>query len=128
MTKPEWGVKRYCGGCGARFYDMRRDPIVCPKCGVEHDPLGQARPARPKTVAVAAKAEAKPKPKPVDTDLDLEESDDDDILIDDDEEIDDPEEESEDDEAIEDASELGEDEDDMFEVMDKVEGKKEEEA
>ena len=32
MTKPEWGTKRECTDCGARFYDMGKDPIVCPKC------------------------------------------------------------------------------------------------
>ena len=32
MAKPEWGVKRSCQECGARFYDFSRDPIVCPKC------------------------------------------------------------------------------------------------
>ncbi|NCB49266.1 MAG: TIGR02300 family protein [Alphaproteobacteria bacterium] len=33
MVKPEWGTKRRCLDCGAFFYDMRKDPIVCPKCG-----------------------------------------------------------------------------------------------
>ncbi len=32
MAKPEWGTKRKCQGCGAHFYDLKRDPIVCPKC------------------------------------------------------------------------------------------------
>ncbi|MCE2483727.1 MAG: TIGR02300 family protein [Alphaproteobacteria bacterium] len=32
MAKPEWGTKRECHGCGARFYDLRRDPVVCPGC------------------------------------------------------------------------------------------------
>ena len=29
------GTKRTCqsGSCGARFYDLSRDPIVCPICG-----------------------------------------------------------------------------------------------
>ena len=33
VAKPEWGTKRECHGCGARFYDLRRDPVVCPGCG-----------------------------------------------------------------------------------------------
>lgn len=33
MVKLEWGHKRTCLGCSARFYDMRRTPITCPKCG-----------------------------------------------------------------------------------------------
>lgn len=33
MAKPELGSKRLCQGCGAKFYDLNRDPILCPKCG-----------------------------------------------------------------------------------------------
>lgn len=32
MIKPSWGLKRLCQGCGAHFYDLKRRPIVCPKC------------------------------------------------------------------------------------------------
>ena len=32
MAKPELGTKRQCGNCGAKFYDLSKDPIVCPKC------------------------------------------------------------------------------------------------
>lgn len=32
MTKPEWGTKRICPSCSARFYDLCHRPIVCPKC------------------------------------------------------------------------------------------------
>lgn len=120
VVKPEWGIKRYCGGCGARFYDMRRDPIVCPKCGVVHDPAGLMKASRPKTVAPP-----KPQPKPALLDAAIEDSDDDDdLLIDDDDDLEEPDDDAEEDEAIEDASELGEDKDDMFEVMDNVEVEK----
>ncbi len=33
MARPELGLKRQCMSCGAKFYDLGRDPIVCPKCG-----------------------------------------------------------------------------------------------
>jgi uncharacterized protein (TIGR02300 family) len=33
VAKPELGVKRVCGSCGSKFYDLARSPIVCPKCG-----------------------------------------------------------------------------------------------
>ncbi|MGI6246314.1 MAG: TIGR02300 family protein [Pseudochelatococcus sp.] len=33
MAKPELGTKRQCLSCGAKFYDLNRDPILCPKCG-----------------------------------------------------------------------------------------------
>jgi uncharacterized protein (TIGR02300 family) len=32
VAKPELGTKRLCPGCGARFYDLSKDPITCPKC------------------------------------------------------------------------------------------------
>ena len=33
MAKPELGTKRLCPHCGAKFYDLSKSPIVCPKCG-----------------------------------------------------------------------------------------------
>ena len=27
MAKAEWGLKRTCLSCGARFYDLQREPI-----------------------------------------------------------------------------------------------------
>jgi uncharacterized protein (TIGR02300 family) len=38
VTKPEWGTKRTCQSCAAHFYDLRKDPIHCPKCGATYDP------------------------------------------------------------------------------------------
>lgn len=35
MAKPELGMKRQCLSCGAKFYDLNRDPIICPKCGAQ---------------------------------------------------------------------------------------------
>ena len=33
MAKTELGAKRQCQNCGAKFFDLNKDPIVCPKCG-----------------------------------------------------------------------------------------------
>jgi uncharacterized protein (TIGR02300 family) len=33
VAKPELGGKRLCAGCGAKFYDLNKTPIACPKCG-----------------------------------------------------------------------------------------------
>jgi uncharacterized protein (TIGR02300 family) len=33
VAKPELGSKRQCQSCGAKFFDLNKDPIVCPKCG-----------------------------------------------------------------------------------------------
>ena len=125
MAKPEWGIKRFCQNCGARFYDMRRDPPTCPKCGTPFAPRPLVRQRRA-TPAVAAG------PAPVvktDEDLGVEIPPFDDQIPDDaeDDEFDDSDEdiepikaEAEDDALLEDASELGEDDDDMSEVMDHV--------
>jgi uncharacterized protein (TIGR02300 family) len=45
MAKPELGTKRVCVSCGARFYDLTKQPAVCPKCGTEQ-PVEQPRPRR----------------------------------------------------------------------------------
>jgi uncharacterized protein (TIGR02300 family) len=33
VAKSELGAKRQCQACAAKFFDLNRDPIVCPKCG-----------------------------------------------------------------------------------------------
>lgn len=37
MDRKDWGIKRVCLGCNARFYDFNKFPIICPACGMEHD-------------------------------------------------------------------------------------------
>ena len=37
VAKPELGIKRICGNCGTKFYDLARDPILCPKCGTVYE-------------------------------------------------------------------------------------------
>jgi len=32
VAKPDLGTKRLCTNCSAKFYDLNKDPIVCPKC------------------------------------------------------------------------------------------------
>jgi len=33
VAKPELGAKRQCQSCGVKFFDLNKDPILCPKCG-----------------------------------------------------------------------------------------------
>jgi uncharacterized protein (TIGR02300 family) len=47
VAKPELGSKRQCQNCGAKFFDLNRDPIVCPKCGT----VFQGAPARAQQAA-----------------------------------------------------------------------------
>jgi len=107
VAKPEWGHKRQCQSCGARFYDMRKSPIACPACGTVLDPTAQLRTrrSRPAPVPVEVLA-AKLPPVAVavlDDEVELEEG----VAAG---------EEDEEEDVIEDASELGED-DDVAEVV-----------
>ncbi|MDQ6702848.1 MAG: TIGR02300 family protein [Pseudomonadota bacterium] len=44
MAKPELGNKHQCQNCGARFFDLNKSPITCPKCGTvfQAAPLSRA--------------------------------------------------------------------------------------
>ena len=57
MAKTEWGLKRICPNCRARYYDMKKNPPVCPSCGKVFDPESQTRTRRgraaPKAVVEA---------------------------------------------------------------------------
>ncbi|MFA5955258.1 TIGR02300 family protein [Hyphomicrobium sp.] len=35
-TKQERGTKRTCQNCDERFYDLGREPIICPFCGTKY--------------------------------------------------------------------------------------------
>ncbi|MDI3469466.1 MAG: hypothetical protein OJF62_001529 [Pseudolabrys sp.] len=61
MAKPDLGTKRLCGHCGAKFYDLDKDPIVCPKCETVFVPVqltrARAEPAKAAAVAEPVKPE-----------------------------------------------------------------------
>ena len=89
MAKPEWGLKRTCLSCNTRFYDMQKDPIVCPNCETEFDPLALVRPRRARAAAAASQAKEKA-PAPAKAaeeeseDIELDDDLDEDIELDDD--------------------------------------------
>jgi uncharacterized protein (TIGR02300 family) len=58
VAKPELGTKRHCRSCGNRFYDLGRDPILCPKCGAVFQP-NDTKPIAPVAAEVAAEDEVK---------------------------------------------------------------------
>ena len=101
MSKPEWGTKRVCQSCAAKYYDLGRDPIMCPKCGTTFNPEALLKSRRPRPTA--------PKPAPVVAAKvavvkDDDDDDDDDLaVVADDDDYDD---------LIEDTSDLGDDDDD----------------
>lgn len=118
-------MKRTCYGCGARFYDLHRSPIVCPVCNAVYDPERQPRIRRggavirdePVLSPVLAEDEAIGVGRgDVLGDEDMEDVDDlDDAANGDGDDL-----AAEDNELMEDTSELGEDVDDIGEVMEHV--------
>jgi uncharacterized protein (TIGR02300 family) len=58
VAKPELGSKRQCQNCGAKFFDLSRDPILCPKCGTVFQVAANSRPQ-----ARVAAAEDEPEPE-----------------------------------------------------------------
>ena len=51
MARPELGMKRQCMNCGAKFYDLHRSPITCPKCGTPFQAAALTRAAAPVAAA-----------------------------------------------------------------------------
>ncbi|MGC1777912.1 MAG: TIGR02300 family protein [Xanthobacteraceae bacterium] len=52
MAKAELGTKRLCANCSAKFYDLNKTPIHCPKCGTVY-------------VVAPVVSRARPEPAPV---------------------------------------------------------------
>ena len=117
MVKRNWGTKRVCKGCDARFYDLNREKPQCPKCGAEYV-AGNPQKARHR----AAPPEPPPAVEPVPP------SEDEHVVplkgvvkTAEDDEDDDLEKVKGDEEGlIEDASELRKDDDDVSEVREHV--------
>ena len=119
MAKPEWGTKRICLSCGARFYDFQKDPVTCPACGTVFDPAVQSKPRRaraPVKVAPVPAAAAEVETEAVEEEAEVEVSEEDEEKAAVAEDSDEEETEDDSDSAIEDVSELGDD--DMADVID----------
>ena len=56
MAKPEWGKKRTCQNCGAKYYDLQKDPPTCPKCDTVFQGEQTTRGRRSRATAEAPKA------------------------------------------------------------------------
>jgi uncharacterized protein (TIGR02300 family) len=58
VAKSELGTKRLCSGCGAKYYDLNKDPATCPKCGTVFEAAPVVSRSRPDAVAARAAAPA----------------------------------------------------------------------
>ncbi len=117
VEKPEWGTKRTCDKCGARFYDLNRKPAACPQCGTQQANKPSAK-ASAAAKAPPPKARA-PEPRARDdavqaVDAGVTDEEDGDGDGDEEEGIDATDEDKE---PIEDASDLIEDADDVIGVL-----------
>ncbi len=89
MPKDEWGVKRVCPHCAARFYDLMRDPMTCPSCGEEFTVASLTAPKSKAPAAAKADATKSTAAPTVEDDDDADvvladDDDDDDVVISDD--------------------------------------------
>ena len=117
----KWGTKRLCLGCGKRFYDMRRDPIVCPACDASFEVSAPARTRRQRVPVDPAKVAA-----PLEACAETEDGaaaklEDPDVLVATDDVDIDVDVEEEPAQEIENSAELGKDDDDMAEVIEGIE-------
>lgn len=67
MLRSELGTKRICPNCAAKFYDLGRNPVECPKCGHSFVPEVDRKPSKAsakvaKTTVAAATKDAPPPP------------------------------------------------------------------
>lgn len=72
-AKPDLGEKQLCPECEKKFYDLGKNPAVCPYCAHSFDP------AEIVAVAAGAPMPEKESPKPDDADIDDEDIDPEDI-------------------------------------------------
>ena len=122
MANEKWGTKRTCLTCGKKFYDMRRESIVCPSCEAPLVVKPRTRTRRQHGTPVPKPAALQPQASNIGEDSadnvgdgeKLGIAEDDDIGVDD-------AQDEEPVEAIPEPMETGEDEDDMGKVIKGIE-------
>jgi uncharacterized protein (TIGR02300 family) len=67
MTKPELGTKRLCANCSAKYYDLNKTPITCPKCGTPFEVVATTPRTRFGQQAVVRQPEVEPAEAPSET-------------------------------------------------------------
>jgi uncharacterized protein (TIGR02300 family) len=60
VVKPELGNKHQCQNCGTKFFDLNKDPVICPKCGTVQQLAAVSRTVRAAPEEEEAEAEAGP--------------------------------------------------------------------
>jgi uncharacterized protein (TIGR02300 family) len=60
VAKPELGNRHQCNRCGARFFDLNKSPITCPKCGTISQAASLSRAVQSASAADEDDSEARP--------------------------------------------------------------------
>ena len=118
MIKTDLGTKRVCPSCAARFYDLQKRPIECPKCAFAFEPeilLKQRRTRAPEPAKAASPAVV------------VDAEDDEELEDEDDEEVEEAEEEAVDEVEADIVEEVVEDEEEASPGMSVTEDADEEE-
>src|SRR5207302_10745069 len=111
VPKPEWGSKRICPSCGTRYYDLLREPVICPKCATPFDAEAFLKSRRTRPAPPVEKELEPVGADEIDAEVETEEAEATEEEEEEEEAVPLEEaEEEEDEELLEDASELGEDE------------------
>lgn len=86
MPKAEWGAKRTCPHCETRFFDLQKEPIVCPECGATYDVDSHGKVSATRERRAPVPAAADDEDDLVDDEIDAaDEDDEDEALLGDDE-------------------------------------------
>ncbi len=78
MPAKDLGAKHTCFKCGTKFYDLKKVPAICPKCGADQRDMPVAKtPAQEKRARASKPVEPViDEVEPAETDEDLEADDD----------------------------------------------------
>jgi uncharacterized protein (TIGR02300 family) len=76
VAKQDLGTKRLCPNCGAKYYDLNKNPPVCPKCDTVFVlPTPKTRQPEPPPPPPAEEEKPEKKTDPADKTISLEEAD-----------------------------------------------------
>ena len=117
MELTDRGTKRLCQSCAGKYYDLNREPVLCPKCQAEFDPTAgvkirsdtsyKAHGGRAKSVFGRANANRAEPAAAEDAEV-AEEGED---------KVESEEAGDDDEDSVEDVAELGDDSDDLAEIV-----------
>ncbi len=80
MVNPDWGIKRTCHSCGAKYYDFKKKAPECPSCNTVFDPEALLKSRRRAMPEEKVKKVETVEEVVVDTEEEVEETESDEVL------------------------------------------------